>query len=73
LHDAVTAERLGVPAMGVMTERFVSAAELMARVPGMPGYSFVIIPHPVSSATDADLRNIARITADGVRRMLLLP
>jgi hypothetical protein len=73
LHDAVTAERLGVPAIAVMTERFVSAAELMARVLGMPGYPFVIISHPVSSATDDGLREMAKIAADGVRRLLLLP
>jgi hypothetical protein len=59
--------------MAVMTERFVSAAELMARVLGFPGYTFVIIPHPVSSATDDSLRDMARIAADGVRRSLLLP
>jgi hypothetical protein len=71
LHDAVTAERLKVPAIGVMTERFVSAAELMARVLGMPGYQFVVIPHPVSSASDADLRAMAATTIAEVRRLLL--
>ena len=30
------AERQGVPAIAVMTERFVSAAELMSRALGMP-------------------------------------
>jgi hypothetical protein len=59
--------------MGVMTERFVSAAELMARVLGMPGYPFAIIPHPVSSATDDGLRDAARIATDAVRRLLLSP
>ena len=67
----MTAERLGVPAIGVMTERFVSAAELMARVLGMPGYPFVVIPHPVSSAGDDALRAMARTAADGVARLLL--
>jgi hypothetical protein len=56
-----------------MTERFVSAAELMARVLGMPGYPFVVIGHPMSSATDDGLRDMARIAADGVRRLLLAP
>ena len=57
--------------MGVMTERFVSAAELMARVLGMPGYPFVVIPHPVSSANDDALRDMARMTATQVQRLLL--
>jgi hypothetical protein len=56
----VTAERLGVPAFSVMTARFVSAAEMMSRVLGMPGYGFATIGHPVSSATDDDLRQMAR-------------
>ena len=59
--------------MGVMTERFVSAAELMARVLGMPGYPFVVITHPVSSATGDELRAKARATIEEVRRLLLLP
>jgi hypothetical protein len=42
-----------------MTTNFVSAAELMAKVLGMPGYAFAIIDHPVSSATDAGLRERA--------------
>jgi len=73
LHDAVTAERLGVPAIAVMTERFVSAAELMARVLGMPGYPFMIISHPVSSATDDELRAKAAATIEQGLRLLLRP
>jgi hypothetical protein len=30
-----------------MTERFVSAAEMMCRVLGMPGYKFAVIGHPI--------------------------
>tara|TARA_Y100001934_G_scaffold283197_1_gene401128 strand:+ start:11063 stop:11284 length:222 start_codon:yes stop_codon:yes gene_type:complete len=60
LHDAVAAERLGVPALAVMTTQFVSAAELMSRVLGLPEYEFAIIDHPVSSATDARLAEFAR-------------
>ena len=43
-----------------MTERFVSAAETMGRVLGMPGYGFSTIDHPVSSANDAGLAARAR-------------
>jgi hypothetical protein len=71
LHDAVTAERLKVPAIGVMTSRFASAAESMARVLGMPGYPFAVVPHPISSADDDDLRAMAYIVAAEVGRLLL--
>ena len=43
-----------------MTSRFASAAEMMSRVLGMPDYRFVTIGHPVSSATDDDLKAMAR-------------
>jgi hypothetical protein len=69
----VTAERLGVPAIAVMTERFVSAAELMSRVLGMEGYRFAVIPHPVSSASDAELKGMADLVLGQIQRLLLAP
>jgi len=56
-----------------MTARFASGAELMARVLGMPGYQFVTIGHPISSASDAQLADYARATIEKVRDLLLLP
>jgi hypothetical protein len=54
-----------------MTTRFVSAAEMMGRVLGMPGYGFAVIDHPVSSASDAELRSRAEAAlAQGVRLLL---
>jgi len=47
-----------------MTENFVSAAQLMSRVLGMPDYEFVVIDHPVSSASDDKLLDMARRTID---------
>lgn len=54
-----------------MTARFVSAAELMARVLGMPGYKFAVIGHPISSASDEQLAEYARATIDQARDLLL--
>ena len=59
--------------MAVMTTRFVSAAELMARVLGFSGYAFAVIPHPISSASDAALRDMATATVAQVGRLLLRP
>ena len=55
-----------------MTTRFVSAAELMSRVLGMPGYAFAVIDHPVSSATDDDLAAMASATIEQMRTLLSL-
>jgi hypothetical protein len=73
LHDSITAERLGVPALGVMTTSFASAAEMMSRMMGMPDYPFAVIAHPISTASDEALREMARITVEQVRRLLLGP
>ncbi len=43
-----------------MTSKFVSAAELMSRVLGAEGYRFVVIGHPISSATMEVLAEGAR-------------
>jgi len=67
----VTGELAGIPSVGVMTEAFVSAAELMARVLGADGYEFVTIPHPISSATDEELRRVARVAVAACARRLL--
>jgi hypothetical protein len=59
--------------MAVMTTRFVTAAEMMARVLGFAGYEFAIIAHPISSADDAALRAMAEAASAQARRQLLLP
>ena len=62
-----------MPAIGVMTERFASAAQMMCRVLGMPDYKFVTIGHPISSASDAELADYARATIVQARPLLLRP
>jgi len=57
--------------MAVMTTRFVSAAALMARVLGFPGYRFAVIAHPISSASDAALHDMAAAAAGQACELLL--
>jgi len=71
LHDAVSSERAGTPALGVMTSRFVSAAELMSNVLGAPGYKFAVIDHPVSSASDTELANKAKKVVELIDELIL--
>ena len=54
-----------------MTERFVSAAEMMAKVLGMPGYKFAVVGHPISNASDEQLAAYARATVERARYLLL--
>jgi hypothetical protein len=71
LHDAVSAERVGTPAVGVMTSAFVDGAELMATALGVSDYAFAIIEHPIASASDTELEDKARVTVEQAVRLLL--
>ncbi|MED5551232.1 MAG: hypothetical protein VX785_00850 [Actinomycetota bacterium] len=44
-----------MPAMSVMTSAFADAAELMARVQGVPLHPFAVIEHPIASADDVGI------------------
>lgn len=71
LQDAIQLERLGVPAVVVVTEPFVPMIAAFATSLGMSGYSsIVVLPHPVSSLRDDELREIAVRAAPDVARCL---
>ncbi len=59
MHDAISAEKAGIVATAIITDRFVQTAQVMAEVSGMPGYPFVVIPHPIANNDDAILRRKA--------------
>ncbi len=54
-----------------MTERFVSAAETMGRVLGMPGYGLSTIAHPASSPSDPELAARARTAIEQGCKLLV--
>jgi hypothetical protein len=37
----------------------------------MPGYKFAVIGHPISSASDAELAEFARMTIEAARELLI--
>lgn len=65
MHDAIIAEKAGVVATAIITDRFVPTAQAMATVQGIPDYPFAIIPHPIASNTQQTLREKAE---DAVRQ-----
>lgn len=69
----MSGERAGIPSVAIMTEAFVGAAELMCRVLGADDHRFVVIPHPISSATHEQLAAIARQAADDCAARLIDP
>ena len=68
LHHGGTAGR---PGDRRDDDALCSAAELMSRVLGMPDYKFVVIDHPISSASDETLAAYARATIEQARELLL--
>jgi hypothetical protein len=71
LHDAIIGERLGLPSVGIMTSSFVSAADMMARALGADGYRYVVIDHPISSASTETLAERARKAAAECAALIL--
>jgi hypothetical protein len=69
LHDAITAEKAGIPATAIITDRFTETAQMMAQVSGMPDYPVAVIPHPISNNSEAVLRAKAE---DAVRQCLAI-
>jgi hypothetical protein len=56
MHDAIAAERRGIPAVAVMTDRFEATARAVAELNGLPAYPYVVIEHPIANNTDEVLR-----------------
>jgi hypothetical protein len=71
LHDAIAAEREGIPAAAVMTDRFERSAKLVAQVNGLPDYPFVVIGHPVANDSDDALRAKAEQAVEKIVSILV--
>jgi hypothetical protein len=56
MHDAMSLESLGVPAAVIVTSEFVHEAKLQRAALGMEGLVPVVIAHPLSSLSEADIR-----------------
>ncbi len=65
----MSAERLGIPAVAVITDRFEASARAMAAANGLPDYPFAVIAHPIAGNSDEELRDKAELA---VRRLVPL-
>jgi hypothetical protein len=54
-----------------MTSQFASAADMMARALGAGGYRYVVIEHPISSASAPALAERAKRAAAEVAALML--
>jgi hypothetical protein len=56
----------GVPAVALVTEKFWSQGDYVAKVAGMPDLPRVQLPHPVAGRTNDEMEAIAESIADAV-------
>ena len=71
MFDSIIFERLGVPAVPIITRPFRPTAEAIAKLNGLPGYTYVAVDHPITSLDDDELRERARLAAPLVEAALL--
>jgi len=59
LHDGISFEQLGKPALVICTQPFVPTAQNIARVLGLPDYPFAVVDHPLGSLNPDQVRERA--------------
>ena len=55
MHDTVMLESRGVPTAAIVTSEFLLEAQTQRDALGMTGLDAVVIAHPLSSLTDAEI------------------
>ena len=60
MRDGAKLARLGIPAIALVTERFVDQGDFVARSVGLPDLPRVRLPHPVAGTGKESLKRIAR-------------
>ena len=71
--DAIAADELGVPAVAVCTDQFRVGGVAVARLRGLPGYQFAVVPHPVGILDKAGLADRARTAVPQIVSILTGP
>lgn len=71
MHDGITFENHGIPTAVICTEPFISSGKAMSNIRGIPGYPFVVLPHPLGSLNEQRLREKAMQATPEVLEILL--
>lgn len=70
MRDAIELEWAGRPAVAVVTDALIGAAEMMKRVSRMPDYAYAVTAFPIGNLSGEELAERARSLADEVLRLL---
>ena len=60
MHDAVVVAEEGKTAVAVATQEFEELARTMAANAGRPGLRLLVLPYPLDTRSEAEVRAIAR-------------
>ena len=60
MHDGISFEQLGKPALVICTTPFAATSHNIARALGMADYPFALVDHPIGSRTRAELKERAQ-------------
>ena len=66
----MSAERLGIPAVAVITDRFEVSARAMAEANGLADYPFALIAHPIAGNSDEELHDKAEVAVSALVPLL---
>jgi hypothetical protein len=69
--DAIRFERLGIPAVAVITEPFVPTVTAVAEMNGISDYPFAVVPHPFGSLDEAAVWARADAALARIEQLLL--
>ena len=70
MHDGITLERQGIPTATIITDVFVTTAQAYTRLMGVPGFPYIVCPHPITNVGAAGLEERARLLAPQVAKLL---
>ncbi|MEE9254239.1 MAG: hypothetical protein V3U43_04855 [Pseudomonadales bacterium] len=59
MHDGISFEELGKPALVICTHPFEVTGRNIARALGLPDYAFALVDHPIGSRTLSELEERA--------------
>jgi hypothetical protein len=71
VHDGITFEQLGKPALVICTQPFEETGRAIARTVGLPDYPFALVSHPIGSIQTAELSERAADAYHQGQRILL--
>ena len=70
MHDGITLERQGIPTATIITSVFVNTAEAYTRLMGVPGFPYVVCPHPITNVGTEGLEERIKLLAPQVAKLL---